>query len=158
MSLKSIDFSVKANILVVKVYFQLGLTNMKKVKGSSSVISSLKNIVAKTKRRFFGASDRMQKDEKVTFEEAVDIQKEAYSKSIKRSSKQNCTPPYLELSAQLLAEEAQIFQAAVNHLAGIASARKKYAPAIKSIFAEVIANRRLSAEKLEYIKRKLDDI
>ncbi|MBR4105789.1 MAG: hypothetical protein IKK52_00620 [Alphaproteobacteria bacterium] len=131
---------------------------MKKTNVSSSIINSMKNIMAKTKRRFFGASARTIKDEKVTFEEAVDIQKEAYSKSIKRSSKQNCTPPYMELSAQLLAEETQIFQAAANHLAAIAASRPKYAQAIKSIFAEVIANRRLSAEKLEYIKRKLDNI
>ena len=127
-------------------------------KKTSSVLDSLKNIVAKTKRRFFGASPRRQSDDKVSFAEASDIQKEAFTKSKSRNCKSEKTPPYMELAAQLLAEETQIFQAAANHLTSIAIARPKYKSQIKSIFAEVMTNRRLSPEKLDYIKSKLTDI
>lgn len=127
-------------------------------KNTASILDNLKNIVAKTKRRFFGASPRRQSDDKISFEEASDIQKEAYTKSRQRNKKSEKTPPYMELAAQLLADEAQIFQAAANHLTSIASARPKYKAPIKAIFAEVIANRRLSQEKMDYIKRKLNDL
>lgn len=131
---------------------------MKKTIASSILLKSLKNIVAKTKRRFFGASARPLSDEKISFEEAADIQKEAYIKSIKRSSKSECTPPYLELAAQLLADEPQIFEAAAHHLTAIAKSRRKYAPEIKSIFAEIIANKKLSQEKLDYINARINEI
>ncbi len=131
---------------------------MKKTIASSILLKSLKNIVAKTKRRFFGASARPLSDEKISFEEAADIQKEAYIKSLKRSIKPDRTPPYLELAAQLLAEEPQIFEAAAHHLTAIAKSRRKYAPEIKSIFAEIIANKKLSQEKLDYINARINEI
>ncbi len=131
---------------------------MKKTIASSILLKSLKNIVAKTKRRFFGASARPLSDEKISFEEAADIQKEAYIKSLKRSSKAEYTPPYLELAAQLLAEEPQIFEAAAHHLTAIAKSRRKYAPEIKAIFAEIIANKKLSQEKLDYINARINEI
>lgn len=121
------------------------------------VISKLKNIVTKTKRRFLGSAKAKLRDENVSATEAVDIQKDVYLRSQHIENKKN-TPPYMELSAQLLADETQIFEAAANHLTAIAQNRHKYAEPIKSIFAEVIANRRLNEEKLEYIKRKLNDI
>lgn len=121
------------------------------------VISKLKNIVTKTKRRFLGSAKAKLRDENVSVTEAVDIQKDVYQRSQHIENKK-ITPPYMELSAQLLADETQIFEAAANHLAAIAQTRHKYAEPIKSIFAEIIANRRLSEEKLEYIKRKLNDI
>jgi len=131
---------------------------MQKKAVSSTLISSLKTIVAKTKRRFFGASSWRQSDDKISFSEATDIQKEAFAKSLKRNLKSQRTPPYLELSAQLLAEETQIFTAAANHLVAIAKSRRKYAPEIKAIFAEIIANRRLSDEKLTYINNKIKEL
>ena len=125
---------------------------------SVSILNTLKNIASKAKRRFFGASTHSKRDDSISSQEASDIQKEAYIKGMKRAYKPERTPPYLELSAQLLADEPQIFQAAVDHLASIATARKKYASEIKAIFAEVIAGRKLSEEKSEYIKRKLEEI
>lgn len=153
MSLNLIDILVKIYILFVRLYYKAEILMHKK---ASSIIDNLKNIVAKTKRRFFGASPRRQSDDKISFDEAADIQKEAYVKSRKRIKSEK-TPPYMELAAQLLADEVQIFQAAANHLADIAAARPKYKAPIKAIFAEVIANRRLSQEKMDYIKRKLND-
>lgn len=131
---------------------------MKKRTVSSSLLNSLKNIVAKTKRRFFGASAHLLNDDKVSFEEATDIQREAYIKSLKRSIKPDRTPPYLELAAQLLADEPQIFEAAAHHLTAIAKSRRKYAPEIKAIFAEIIANKKLSQEKLDYINARINEI
>lgn len=113
--------------------------------------------MAKTKRRFLSSPKAKLRDENISEAEAVTIQKDAHFRSshIKHNT---YTAPYLELSAQLLAEEDQIFKAAANHLASIAKVRRKYAPAIRAIFAEIIANRKLSSEKLDYLTRKLDDI
>ena len=89
--------------------------------------------------------------------DAADIQREAYkhSQNIRHSV---YTPPYLELSAQLLAQESQIFEAAASHLTAIAKSRRKYAPEIKTIFSEVIAGRKLSQDKLDYLTRKMEEI
>ena len=123
----------------------------------ASVITKLKNIMSKTKRRFLGSSKAKLRDENVSAAEAVDIQRDVYLRSCNLKDK-SYTPPYMELAAQLLADEEQIFKAAANHLASIAQARHKYSEPIKAIFAEVIANRRLSEEKLDYINKKLTEI
>ena len=123
----------------------------------TSVITKLKTIMAKTKRRFLGSPKAKLRDENVTVNEAIDIQKDVYYRSQHIKDK-SYTPPYMELAAQLLADEEQIFKAAANHLAAIAQTRRKYAEPIKAIFAEVIANRKLSEEKLDYINRKLNEI
>lgn len=121
----------------------------------TSILNSLKNIVAKTKRRLSWVGKV--KDENVSALDAADIQREVYKRShnIRHST---YTPPYIELSAQLLAQEDQIFAAAANHLTLIAKSRRKYAPEIKAIFSEVINGRKLSQDKLEYITRKLEEI
>ena len=121
----------------------------------TSILNSLKKIVAKTKRRFSWAGKV--KDENVSALDAADIQREAYkhSQNIRHSV---YTPPYLELSAQLLAQESQIFEAAASHLTAIAKSRRKYAPEIKTIFSEVIAGRKLSQDKLDYLTRKMEEI
>ena len=131
---------------------------MKKTTVSSKLIDSLKNIVTKAKRRFFFLSSTPMNNEKLSFDEASNIQKDAYVKSVKRSVKKERTPPYMELAAQLLADEEQIFKAAANHLAGIAMSRPKYKAQIKAIFAEVVANRKLSKEKSDYINSKINNI
>ena len=120
-----------------------------------SILNSLKNIMARTKRRFSWRG-RI-KDENVSALDAADIQREAYkhSQNIRHSA---YTPPYLELSAQLLAQESQIFEAAASHLTAIAKTRYKYAPEIKAIFTEVINGRKLSQDKLDYLTRKLEEI
>lgn len=121
----------------------------------TSILGRLKNIVAKTKRRFSWRG-RI-KDENVSALDARDIQRDAFTHN--QNIRHNVyTPPYIELAAQLLAPEDQIFEAAVRHLTSIAQSRRKYAPEIKSIFAEVIANRRLSQEKLDYLTKKLEEI
>ncbi len=120
-----------------------------------SILNKLKSIVAKTKRRF--SWHGKVKDENVSAFAAADIQDEAY-RHIKNLRHNTYTPPYLELAAQLLADEEQIFKAAANHLTLIAKSRKRYAPQIREVFNEVIAGRKLSAEKLEYISRKLEEI
>ena len=121
----------------------------------TSILNSLKKIVAKTKRRFSWAGKV--KDENVSALDAADIQREAYkhSQNIRHSA---YTPPYLELSAQLLAQESQIFEAAASHLTAIAKSRRKYAPEIKTIFSEVIAGRKLSQDKFDYLTRKMEEI
>ena len=121
----------------------------------TSILNSLKKIVAKTKRRFSWAGKV--KDENISALDAADIQREAYkhSQNIRRNA---YTPPYLELSAQLLAQESQIFEAAASHLTAIAKSRRKYAPEIKAIFAEVINGRKLSQDKLDYLTRKMEEI
>ena len=121
----------------------------------TSILNSLKKIVAKTKRRFSWAGKV--KDENISALDAADIQREAYkhSQNIRHSA---YTPPYLELSAQLLAQESQIFEAAASHLTLIAKSRRKYAPEIKAIFAEVINGRKLSKDKLDYLTRKMEEI
>jgi hypothetical protein len=128
-----------------------------KKKISTSVLGKLKSIVAKTKKRFFGASKNNIKDEYITFSQAVDIQKEAFLKSNK-TIKKSYTPPYLELEAQLLANEYQVFQAAANHLVLIAKKRPKYKNQIKSVFAELLANPKLSQQKNDYLSEKLEEI
>lgn len=121
----------------------------------TTLLNRLKNIVAKTKRRFSWRG-RI-KDDHVSALDAMDIQQEAFTHS--KNIRHNVyTPPYLELSAQLLVDEQQIFEAAANHLTLIAKSRRKYAPEIKSVFAEVIAGRKLSQDKLDYLMRKLEEI
>lgn len=120
-----------------------------------SLLGRLKNIVAKTRRRFSWRG-RI-KDENISALDAADIQRQAYkhAQNIRHTA---YTPPYLELAAQLLVDEDQIFRAAASHLTLIAKSRRKYAPEIKAVFTEVIAGRKLSPEKLEYLSKKLEEI
>ena len=121
----------------------------------ASILTRLKHIVTKTKRRFSWRSQI--KDDVVTALDASDIQQDVYNHS--QNIRHNVyTPPYIELAAQLLVHEQQIFEAAANHLTTIAKSRRKYTNEIKSIFAEVIAERKLSNEKEEYLNRKLKEI
>ena len=121
----------------------------------TSVLGRLKNIVAKTKRRFSWRG--RVKDENVSALDASDIQQEAFTHN--QNLRHNVyTPPYMELAAQLLAAEDQIFEAAALQLTAIAKSRRKYAPEIKSIFAEVVAGRKLSSEKIEYLTQKIKEI
>ena len=116
----------------------------------TSVLSRLKNIVAKTKRRLSWRG--RVKDENVSALDAADIQRQAYkhNQNVRHTT---YTPPYLELAAQLLVDEDQIFRAAASHLTLIAKSRRKYAPEIKAVFAEVIAGRKLSPEKIAYLSK-----
>lgn len=121
----------------------------------TSVLGRLKNIVAKTKRRFSWRG--RVKDENVSALDASDIQQEAFTHN--QNLRHNVyTPPYMELAAQLLAAEDQIFEAAALQLTAIAKSRRKYAPEIKSIFAEVVAGCKLSPEKIEYLTQKIKEI
>ena len=121
----------------------------------ASILTKLKHIVTKTKRRFSWRSQI--KDEIVTALDASDIQQDVYNHS--QNIRHNVyTPPYMELAAQLLVNEQQIFEAAANHLTTIAKSRRKYSNEIKAIFAEVIAGRKLSLEKEEYLNRKIKEI
>lgn len=121
----------------------------------NSILGRLKNIVAKTKRRLSWRG--RVKDENVSAVDAQDIQRDAYTHN--QNIRHNVyTPPYIELAAQLLVNEEQIFKAATNHLTAIAKSRRKYAMPIKSIFAEVIAGRKLSPEKIDYLNRKIKEI
>ena len=128
---------------------------MTEVIKKSSILNRLKNIVAKT-RRMLSWRNKI-KDEQVSVFDARDIQRDVYNhiKNIKHNS---YTPPYIELAAQLLVSEQQIFEAAASHLTTIAKSRAKYADEIKSIFAEVIAGRKLSEEKINYLKNKISEI
>ena len=121
----------------------------------TSVLSRLKNIVAKTKRRLSWRG--RVKDENVSALDAADIQRQSskYNQNVRYTT---YTPPYLELAAQLLVYEDQIFRAAASHLTLIAKSRRKYAPEIKAVFAEVIAGRKLSPEKIAYLSKKLEEI
>ena len=121
----------------------------------TSVLGRLKNIVAKTKRRFSWRG--RVKDENVSALDASDIQQEAFTHN--QNLRHNVyTPPYMDLAAQLLAAEDQIFEAAALQLTAIAKSRRKYAPEIKSIFAEVVAGRKLPPEKIEYLTKKIKEI
>lgn len=121
----------------------------------TSVLGRLKNIVAKTKRRFSWRG--RVKDENVSALDASDIQQEAFTHN--QNLRHNIyTPPYMELAAQLLAAEDQIFEAAALQLTAIAKSRRKYAPEIKSIFAEVVAGRKLPPEKIKYLTQKIKEI
>lgn len=121
----------------------------------TSILGKLQNIVAKTKRRLSWRG-RI-KDENVSEPDARGIQQDSFTHN--KNIRHNVyTPPYLELAAQLLVSEEQIFQAAANHLTAIAKSRRKYAMPIKSIFAEVIAGRRLPQEKIDYLNRKIEEI
>ena len=128
---------------------------MTEVIKNQSILNRLKNIVTKT-RRMLSWRNKI-KDEHVSVFDARDIQQDVYNhaKSIKHNT---YTPPYIELSAQLLVSEQQIFEAAATHLTTIAKSRGKYASEIKSIFAEVIAGRKLSEEKINYLNKKIEEI
>lgn len=121
----------------------------------SSILNRLKNIVMKT-RRMLSWRGKI-KDEYVSAFDARDIQQDIYNhtKNLKHNT---YTPPYIELAAQLLVNEQQIFEAAATHLTTIAKSRTKYTDEIKSIFAEVIAGRKLSEEKIRYLQGKMDEI
>ncbi|MBE6468124.1 MAG: hypothetical protein E7004_06005 [Alphaproteobacteria bacterium] len=120
-----------------------------------SILHRLKNIVTKTRRMLSWRAKI--KDEHVNAFDARDIQQDIYNhtKNIKHNT---YTPPYIELAAQLLVNEQQIFEAAATKLTTIAKSRKKYANEIKSIFTEVIAGRKLSEEKINYLNAKIDEI
>lgn len=121
----------------------------------TSVLGRLKNIVAKTKRRFSWRG--RVKDENVSALDASDIQQEAFTHN--QNLRHNVyTPPYMELAAQLLAAEDQIFEAAALQLTAIAKSRRKYVSEIKSIFAEVVSGRKLPPEKIEYLTQKIKEI
>lgn len=128
---------------------------MAEVIKKSSILNRLKNIVTKT-RRMLSWRGKI-KDEQVSAFDARDIQQDVYNhlKNIKHNT---YTPPYIELAAQLLVSEQQIFEAAATHLTTIAKSRSKYAEEIKSIFAEVIAGRKLSEEKINYLNNKINEI
>ena len=128
---------------------------MAEVIKKSSILNRLKNIVTKT-RRMLSWRGKI-KDEQVSAFDARDIQQDVYNhlKNIKHNT---YTPPYIELAAQLLVSEQQIFEAAATHLTTIAKSRSKYADEIKSIFAEVIAGRKLSEEKINYLNNKINEI
>ena len=121
----------------------------------TSILHRLKNIVTKTRRMLSWRAKI--KDEHVNAFDARDIQQDIYdhTKNIKHNT---YTPPYIELAAQLLVNEQQIFEAAATKLTTIAKSRKKYANEIKSIFTEVIAGRKLSEEKINYLNTKIDEI
>lgn len=121
----------------------------------TSILHRLKNIVTKTRRMLSWRAKI--KDEHVNAFDARDIQQDIYNhtKNIKHNT---YTPPYIELAAQLLVNEQQIFEAAATKLTTIAKSRKKYANEIKSIFTEVIAGRKLSEEKINYLNAKIDEI
>lgn len=121
----------------------------------TSILNRLKNIVTKTRRML--SWRKKIKDEYVTAFDARDIQQDIYN-HIKNIKHNTYTPPYIELAAQLLVSEQQIFEAAATHLTTIAKSRKKYADEIKSIFAEVIAGRKLSEEKINYLNNKINEI
>lgn len=121
----------------------------------TSILNRLKNIVTKTRRML--SWRKKIKDEYVTAFDARDIQQDIYN-HIKNIKHNTYTPPYIELAAQLLVSEQQIFEAAATHLTTIAKSRKKYANEIKSIFAEVIAGRKLSEEKINYLNKKMEEI
>ncbi len=121
----------------------------------TSILGKLKNIVAKTRRRFSWRG--RVKDENVSAVDAQGIQQDAFTHN--QNVRHNVyTPPYMELAAQLLVHEQQIFEAAACHLVAIARSRRKYTPEIKAVFAEVIAGRKLPQEKLEYLERKMNEI
>ena len=128
---------------------------MAEVIKKTSVLNRLKNIVMKT-RRMLSWRGKI-KDEYVSAFDARDIQQDIYNhtKNLKHNT---YTPPYIELAAQLLVNEQQIFEAAATHLTTIAKSRTKYASEIKSIFAEVIAGRKLSEEKINYLNNKINEI
>lgn len=128
---------------------------MTEVIKKSSILNRLKNIVMKT-RRMLSWRGKI-KDEYVSAFDARDIQQDVYNhtKNLKHNT---YTPPYIELAAQLLVNEQQIFEAAATHLTTIAKSRIKYADEIKSIFAEVIAGRKLSEEKINYLNKKMEEI
>ena len=121
----------------------------------TSILNRLKNIVTKTRRML--SWRKKIKDEYVTAFDARDIQQDIYN-HIKNIKHNTYTPPYIELAAQLLVSEQHIFEAAATHLTTIAKSRKKYADEIKSIFAEVIAGRKLSEEKINYLNNKISEI
>jgi len=120
----------------------------------TSLLSKLKNIFIRARRRF---SWRGQIKMDVSALDACGIQDDVYAhtQNIKHSI---YTPPYMELAAQLLVPEQQIFEAAVTHLIATAKSRPKYASEIKCIFAEVISDHKLSQEKIEYLTRKVNEI
>ena len=121
----------------------------------TSILSRLKNIVAKT-RRLLSWRNKV-KDEQLSAVDARDIQQDVFTHN--KNLRHNIyTPPYIELAAQLLVHEQQIFEAAASQLTAIAKSRCKYAPEIKSIFAEVIAGRKLSEEKINYLNKKIEEI
>ena len=127
---------------------------MAEVIKKTSVLNRLKNIVMKT-RRMLSWRGKI-KEEYVSAFDARDIQQDIYNhnKNLKHNT---YTPPYIELAAQLLVSEQQIFEAAATHLTTIAKSRTKYANEIKSIFAEVIAGRKLSEEKINYLNDRMSE-
>ncbi|MCQ2741065.1 MAG: hypothetical protein MJ210_02990 [Alphaproteobacteria bacterium] len=128
---------------------------MKKIIKTPPLLLKLKNIFTRAKRRF---SWRGQiKDSEISAIDANDIQKDVYNHT-KNIRNDVFTPPYMELAAQLLASEQQIFEASAEHLAATAKVRKKYAPEIKSIFAEIIASKKLSEERIGYLARLLSEM
>ena len=118
----------------------------------TSVLNRLKNIVTKTCRLL--SWRRSIKDEHMTAGDAQDIQHDVFTHTQNIRYNQY-TPPYIELAAQLLVGEQQIFEAAATKLTVIAQTRRRYTPEIKSIFAEIVANHKLSEDKIDYLNRKL---
>ena len=121
----------------------------------TSLLKRLKNIFTRARRRFSWRGQIRGMD--ISALDACDIQDDvfAHTQNIKHNT---FTPPYMELAAQLLASEQQIFEAAATHLVATAKSRPKYAEEIKSIFAEVISGRKLSAEKIDYLTRKINEL
>ena len=135
--------------------FVFNEVKMVKTIKKSSILNRLKNIVMKTRRMLSWRAKI--KSEHVSPFDAKEIQQDIYNhtKNLKHNS---YTPPYLDLAAQLLVNEEQIFEAAATHLTTIAKSRIKYSSEIKSIFAEVIAGRKLSEEKINYLTDRLNEI
>ena len=121
----------------------------------TSLLKRLKNIFTRARRRFSWRGQIKGMD--ISALDACDIQDDVFT-HIQNVKHNTYTPPYMELAAQLLASEQQIFEAAAVHLVATAKARPKYAEEIKNIFAEVISGRKLSAEKIDYLTRKINEL
>ena len=121
----------------------------------SSLLSKLKNIFIRARRRFSWRGQIKGMDTSAL--DACDIQDDVFihTKNVKHNT---YTPPYMELAAQLLASEQQIFEAAATHLVSTAKARPKYSAEIKCIFTEIISEHKLSQEKIEYLTQKINEI
>ena len=121
----------------------------------ASLLNRLKNIFTRARRRFSWRGQIKGMD--VSALDACDIQDDVFA-HMQHVKHNTFTPPYMELAAQLLVPEQQIFEAAVAHLIATAKARPKYAEEIKNIFVEVISEQKLPTEKQEYLTRKISEI
>ncbi len=103
---------------------------------------------------FFRSLIGKQPAENITPKIAVAIQKQDYFNSLNEYEK-TFTPPYLQVSYQLLNEKTEVFEAAVYYLCIISKNMPKYKDDIYNILTTYCNNNKKRTDRVSFIQSEM---